>query len=82
MRASSGRSGLVARVLQVLDRFGAGGDQMDMKQQYEQAFRAGQCTVVVLASTEERKRLATDVLRQHGGHFINFLGHLTIERLV
>jgi hypothetical protein len=58
-----------------------GGYEMDMKKQYEEAFRAGQCTVAVLATTEDRKRLATDILRQHGGHFINFLGHLTVERL-
>lgn len=81
LRASSGRSGLIGRVLQVLDRFGAGGYEMDMKKQYEEAFRAGQCTVAVLATTEERKRLATNILRQHGGRFINFLRHLTVERL-
>jgi len=44
-----------------------GGYEMDMKKQYEEAFRAGQCTVAVLATTEDRKRLATDILRQHGG---------------
>jgi hypothetical protein len=54
---------------------------MGMKKQYEEAFRAGQCTVAVLATTEDRKRLATDILRQHGGHFINLLGHLTVGRL-
>ena len=81
VRASSGRSGLIGQVLQVLDRYGAGGDEMDMKGQYEQALRAGKCTVAVFAPTDERKRLATDILRQHGGHFINFLGHLSIERM-
>jgi len=58
-----------------------GGYEMDMKKQYEEAFRAGQCTVAVLATTEDRKRLATDILRQLGGHSINLLGHLTVERL-
>ena len=38
------------------------------------------CCAVFLP-TEERKRLATDILQQHGGHFINFQGHLTVENL-
>src|SRR4051794_26201540 len=62
LRASSGRSGLIGQVLQILDHYGAGGYEMDMKKQYEEAFRAGQCTVAVFAPTEERKRLATDIL--------------------
>ena len=81
LRASSGRSGLIGGVLQALDRLGVRDDELEMKHEYEQAFRAGPCTVAVFAPTEERKRLATDILRQHGGHFINFLGHLTIERM-
>ena len=79
--ASSGRSGLIGQVLHALDRYGAGGEEMDMKGQYEQALRAGHCTVAVFAPTQERKQLAADILRQHGGNFINFLGHLTIERM-
>jgi hypothetical protein len=79
--ASSGRSGLVGRVLQVVDRFGAGGEEMEARHQYEQALRDGHVNVLVLAPTEERKRRAADILRQHGGHFINFFGRLTIEQL-
>jgi hypothetical protein len=37
--------------------------------------------VLVLALTEERKQRAAEILRQHGGHFINFFGGLEIERL-
>jgi hypothetical protein len=81
LRASTGRSGLADRILRVVDRFGAGGDEMDARHQYEQALRDGHLNVLVLAPTEERKRLAATVLRQHGGHFINFFGRLAIEKL-
>ena len=59
-----------------------GGYEMDMKKQYEEAFRAGQCTVAILATTEDRKRVGhghSSATRR--GHFINLLGHLTVERL-
>jgi hypothetical protein len=57
----------------VVDRFGGGGEEMEARHQYEQALRAGRVNVLVLAPTEERKKLAAEVLQQHGGHFINFL---------
>lgn len=79
--ASSGRSGLVGRVLQVVDRFGAGGEEAEARHMYEQALRDGHVEVLVLAPTEERKRRAAEILQQHGGHFINFFGRLTIEQL-
>jgi hypothetical protein len=79
--SSSGRPGLVGRVLQVVDHFGAGGEEMEARHQYEQALRDGHVCVLVLAPTEERKGRAGDILRQHGGHFINFFGRLAIEQL-
>jgi hypothetical protein len=81
IRATSGRSGLVGRILQVLDRIGAGGDEMDDRHEYEQAIRDGAVNVLVLAPTEERKQRAAEILRLHGGHFINFFGRLKIEQL-
>jgi hypothetical protein len=81
IRATSGRSGLVGRILQVMDRFGAGGDEVDARHEYEQALRDGAVNVLVLAPTEERKQRAAEILRQHGGHFINFFGRLEIEQL-
>ena len=81
IRATSGRSGLVGRILEVLDRFGAGGDEIDDRHEYEQALRDGAVTVLVLAPTAERKLRAAEILRLHGGHFINFFGKLEIEQL-
>jgi hypothetical protein len=81
IKASSGRSGLVGQVLQVVDRFGAGGEELEARHRYEEALREGKCNVLVLAPTEERKRLAAEILRKHGGKFINFFGRLSIEQL-
>jgi hypothetical protein len=81
IRATTGRSGLVGRILEVLDRFGAGGDEVDNRHEYEQALTEGAVTLLVLAPTEERKQRAAEILRLHGGHFINFFGKLQIEQL-
>jgi hypothetical protein len=51
------------------------------RDKYEQALRDGHVNVLVLAPTEERKQRAAEILRQHGGHFINLFGRLEIERL-
>ncbi len=81
IRATSGRSGLVGRILEVLDRFGAAGDEIDDRHEYEQALREGAVTVLVFAPTDERKMRAAEILRLHGGHFIKFFGKLKIEQL-
>jgi hypothetical protein len=81
IRAISGRAGLVGRILQVVDRFGAAGDEVDARHQYEQALRDGHVCVVVHVPSEERKQRAAGILRQHGGRFINFFGKLEIEQL-
>jgi hypothetical protein len=81
IRATSGRSGLVGRILQVLDRMGAAGDEIDDRHEYEQALREGAVTLLVLAPTAERKQRAAEILRLHGGHFIHFFGRLEIEQL-
>jgi hypothetical protein len=81
IRASRGRSGLLGRILEILDRFGAGGGEVDDRHEYEEALRHGAVAVLVLAPTQERKLRAAEILRLHGGHFINFFGKLKIEQL-
>ena len=51
------------------------------RDEYVQALRDGHVNVLVLAPTEERKQRAAEILRQQGGHFINFFGRLQVERL-
>jgi hypothetical protein len=77
--ASTGRTGLANLAIRVAERLGAADDEMMVKDQYEQALRDRRFVVSVLAPTDERKALAAQLLRDHGGHFINFLGRFSIE---
>jgi hypothetical protein len=79
--ASTGRTGLMHHVLRVADRLGMLHKEMEVKERYEQALRDDGHVVLVLAPTEDRKRLAADVLRHAGGYFVKFFGRFTIEVL-
>jgi hypothetical protein len=81
IRASGRRSGLVGRLFKVLDRLGTGRDEVDDRPKYEQALKEGAVSLLVLTPTAERKQRAAEILRLHGGHFINFFGKLQIEQL-
>lgn len=79
--ASTGRTGLAGLAVRIAERLGVADGEMEMKDRYEQALREGRYVVSVLAPTEERKQLAARVLRDHGAHWVNFLGRFTIETL-
>ena len=79
LEASTGRTGLVDRLLRFTERIGMPNDETAVKDRYEQALRDGQFAVLVLAPTEERQARAGEVLSAEGGHFINYFGRLTIE---
>ena len=48
---------------------------------YEQAVRDGQVVLMVRPRNEGRKAATIDVLRQHGGHFINYYGRFATEEI-
>jgi hypothetical protein len=81
LRESPGHSRLLGAVMRLADRLNLLDDELEEKRRYEEALRAGGIVVLVLAPTEERKQRAADVLRSQGGHFINFMGRFTSERL-
>jgi hypothetical protein len=54
---------------------------MAVKERYEEAIRDGRFVVLVLAPTDERKKVAGQILHDHGAHFVNFLGRFAIETL-
>ncbi len=81
LAASSGRRGLLDRIVRVAEHLGVRDDEMETKARYEQALREGKTVLAVLAPTDERKALAAGILKAHGGHFINFFGRSTIERV-
>jgi hypothetical protein len=79
LEESSGRTGLAGLVVRIAERFGVSNGEMAMKDRYEQALREGRYVVSVLTPTDERKDLAARILRDHGAHWINFLGRFSIE---
>lgn len=58
------------------------GGELDHIRQAEQELRAGHVLVDVEVSGDAEKERARDVLVRHGGHFVAYFGHWTIETLV
>jgi hypothetical protein len=56
-------------------------DQLVDMALYEQAVREGQVGLMVRPRDEGRKSAAIAVLRQHGGHFINYYGRFATEEI-
>jgi hypothetical protein len=79
--ANTGRTGLAHVAIRLAERLGAKDEEMETKERYEQALRDGRFVVSVLAPTEERKQRAAEILRDHGAHFVNFMGRFAIEVL-
>lgn len=82
LHASTGRTGLLDRVIRIAQSIGITHDELEVKNRYEQALRDGSLLAVVLAPTDERKTRAAGIVRDCGGHFINFLGRFTREEIV
>jgi hypothetical protein len=71
-------NGLVARLRRLVS-FTLMDQLVDMAM-YEQAVREGH-TVVMAKAGGERKAAAIAVLREHGGHFINYYGRFATEEV-
>ncbi len=49
---------------------------------YEAAIRNGGAVLMVRVRGDEQKTKAREIVRRHGGHFINYYGRLATEELV
>lgn len=81
LRTATGRTGLLDKALRVVQSFGMWNDELEAKAQYEKALRDGHLVVLVEAQSDERKQLAIEALKGCGGHFINYFGKFTRERI-
>jgi hypothetical protein len=79
--ASTGRRGLQDWWIRAAQRLGLENAETEVKERYEKALRDGHTVIAILAPTEERKDRAANLLRECGGHFINFFGRLAVQRL-
>src|SRR3954464_3443825 len=77
--ASTGRTGIANFVIRVAQYFGLPNEESEMKGRYENALRDGRFVVLVSAPTDERKKLASRVLADHGATYITFLGRFQFE---
>ena len=82
LASGTGRRGLQDWFIRLTGSVGLKNAETEMKERYEQALRENRTVIAVLTPTEERKAVASDVLRQCGGRFINFFGPLNVERIM
>ena len=75
---SFSRSGLMGRLKRLVQELGEEGDNI---RSYDEALKAGQFLLVVPAPNAEAKESVRDIMVRHGGHFISYFDHLTIETL-
>jgi hypothetical protein len=57
-------------------------DQLPDMAYYDAAVRAGQAVVMAKVRGDDRKAEAVRVLREHGGHFVNYYGRFATEEIV
>lgn len=79
LRAGTGRSGIANIAMRLVAKFGLPNDEMAQRRRYEEALRDGQFVITVVAPTDERKVLASQIIHDHGGSFIHFFGQRTFE---
>ena len=56
-------------------------DQLPDMAMYERAVRDGGAVVMVRVRGDEAKAAVADVMRRHGGHFINYYGRFATEEI-
>jgi hypothetical protein len=79
--AGTGRRGFQDWWIRLFQSVGLKNTETEVKDHYEQALRDGYSVIAVMTPTDERKDLAAQMIRECGGHFINFFGHLNVERI-
>ena len=72
--------GLIARLRRIVSFTVM--DQLPDMAWYDATIRAGQAVVMVRLRGDERKAEAVRILRDHGGHFINYYGRFATEEIV
>jgi hypothetical protein len=78
---TTGRRGLVDLTILLFQRIGLENAEIEMKERYEEALRDGRTVIAILTPTDERKDRAVQILKECGGHFINFYGRLAVQRI-
>jgi hypothetical protein len=78
---TTGRRGLMDLTIRLFQRIGLENAEIEMKEHYEKALRDGRTVITILTPTDERKDRAAQILKECGGHFINFYGRFAVQRI-
>ena len=81
LRENTGRSGIAHLAMRFAESIGIPNDETTIKNEYADGLGKGQLLVAVLASTEERRKLAGRILEEGGGSSVRFFGQYTIESI-
>ena len=81
VKKTTGRSGFMDAAMRFANKLGMPNDELMIKRRYERALDDGKFVISVWSPDDQRKEVAANVLKDHQGHFINYLQHFTIEAL-
>ena len=80
--ATTGRTGLRHLAVRIQEKIGYVNPEIEVRDAAEQALRDGRFVVLVASEGDERKEVATRILRDNGAHTMAYLGRLTVEMIV
>jgi hypothetical protein len=75
-----GEHGVLAHMVRSILK-ALGGYEIPHAERHEQELLAGHFGIGVTAKQEEDQKKVRDILKSHNGHFINFYGMWTMEKL-
>lgn len=78
LQEETGRTGLANLAMRFVEKIGLPNDELALKSHYADALADGRFLVAVSAPTEERQRVATKLLTEHGGEEVRFFSRYTI----
>jgi len=81
LRANTGRAGITNIAMRIVEKLGMPDEETQIKNRYADLLEAGDFVVAVKVASDERKEVATRLLKDNGGHSINFFGRYVIETM-
>ena len=78
LQDETGRTGLANLAMRFVEAIGMPNDELALKNHYAAALADGRFLISVSAPSEERQRVAANILREHGGEDVHFFSRYTI----
>ena len=78
LQEETGRTGLAHLAMRLVEAIQMPNDELALKNHYADALADGRFVVSVLAPSEDRQRIAAQLLRAHGGEDVRYFSRYTI----